>query len=275
MCSENLLDIKNLRVHLSTPYGVIKAVDGIDLSIKKGETLGLVGESGSGKTITALSILRLIPELLIKTIEGEIIFTPLRDKSLTGFNSKDILKMNERELIAIRGKEIAMVFQEPFTSLNPVFTIGEQLTETIMAHQKVDKKEAFKKSVEVLELVGVSSPEERLFSYPHSLSGGLRQRAMIAMAISCNPTLLIADEPTTALDVTVQASILSLLSKLKKELALSIFIITHDFGVIAEIADNVAVMREGKIVEYSDVESIFSIPKHPYTEKLLNSLPKL
>lgn len=264
MCSENLLDIKNLRVHLSTPYGVIKAVDGIDLSIKKGETLGLVGESGSGKTITALSILRLIPERLIKTIEGEIIF-----------NSKDILKMNERELIAIRGKEIAMVFQEPFTSLNPVFTIGEQLTETIMAHQKVDKKEAFKKSVEVLELVGVSSPEERLFSYPHSLSGGLRQRAMIAMAISCNPTLLIADEPTTALDVTVQASILSLLSKLKKELALSIFIITHDFGVIAEIADNVAVMREGKIVEYSDVKSIFSIPKHPYTEKLLNSLPKL
>lgn len=264
MCSENLLDIKNLRVHLSTPYGIIKAVDGIDLSIKKGETLGLVGESGSGKTITALSILRLIPERLIKTIEGEIIF-----------NSKDILKMNERELIAIRGKEIAMVFQEPFTSLNPVFTIGEQLTETIMAHQKVDKKEAFKKSVEVLELVGVSSPEERLFSYPHSLSGGLRQRAMIAMAISCNPTLLIADEPTTALDVTVQASILSLLSKLKKELALSIFIITHDFGVIAEIADNVAVMREGKIVEYSDVKSIFSIPKHPYTEKLLNSLPKL
>lgn len=264
MCSENLLDIKNLRVHLSTPYGVIKAVDGIDLSIKKGETLGLVGESGSGKTITALSILRLIPERLIKTIEGEVYF-----------NLKDILKMNERELIAIRGKEIAMVFQEPFTSLNPVFTIGEQLTETIMAHQKVDKKEAFKKSVEVLELVGVSSPEERLFSYPHSLSGGLRQRAMIAMAISCNPTLLIADEPTTALDVTVQASILSLLSKLKKELALSIFIITHDFGVIAEIADNVAVMREGKIVEYSDVESIFSIPKHPYTEKLLNSLPKL
>lgn len=270
-----MLEIKNLKIHLSTQYaegladGVIKAVDGIDISVKPGEVLGLVGESGSGKTITALSILKLIPKKLIKTIAGEILF-----------NSRDILKMTEEEMLDIRGKEISMIFQEPFTSLNPVLTIGEQISEAIIVHslrdfqQKLDKKQAYEKSVEMLKLVGIPSPEARMFSYPHNLSGGMRQRVMIAMAISCNPSLLIADEPTTALDVTVQAGILSLLMELKEKMNLGILIITHDFGVIAEISDNVAVMQEGRIVEYSDVKSIFSTPKHKYTEKLLNSIPK-
>ena len=262
--TENLIEIRNLRVYLTTPYGIIKAVDGIDLAIKKGETLGLVGESGSGKTITALSILKLLPAKLINKMDGEIIF-----------KTRNILKMTDDELLGIRGKEISMVFQEPFTSLNPVLTVGEQIAETIRIHQKLDRKKAFEKSIEMFKLVGISSPEERMFSYPHSLSGGIRQRVMIAIAISCNPSLLIADEPTTALDVTVQASILSLLNELKSKMNISILIITHDFGVIAEIADNVAVMQSGKIVEYADVRSIFSNPKHQYTEKLLNSLPKL
>jgi len=234
-----------------------------DFSIKKGEVLGLVGESGSGKTITALSILKLIPQQLLNLIDGEIFF-----------KSEDILKMGENEILNIRGKEISMIFQEPFTSLNPVLTIGDQLSETLIIHQKLNKKQALEKSIEILKLVGISEPEQRICSYPHNLSGGMRQRVMIAMAISCNPSLLIADEPTTALDVTVQASILSLLNKLKEEMGLSILIITHDFGVIAEISDNVAVMQNGKIVEYSDVKSIFSNPRHQYTEKLLNSLPK-
>jgi len=259
-----LLQVKDLRTHFFTDDGVVKAVDGVDFSIRKGETLGMVGESGCGKSVSALSILRLIQEPPGKIVGGEI-----------WFKGKDLLKKKSQEMRKIRGNDISMIFQEPMTSLNPVYTIGEQISEAIILHQKLDKEKALKKTVEMLSLVSIPSPEKRVHEYPHELSGGQRQRAMIAMALSCNPDLLIADEPTTALDVTIQAQILELMKKLKDEIGMSILMITHDLGVIAEVSDDVVVVYAGKAVEYSDVKTIFKDPRHPYTMALQNSIPRL
>lgn len=262
--SGTLLEIKNLKINFHTEDGTIPAIKGIDLKIDKGEILGLVGESGCGKSVTSLSVMRLIPTPPGQIVEGEIIF-----------EGEDLLKKSDAEMRKIRGNNISMIFQEPMTSLNPVLTCGEQIAEAIKLHQGLSHKESFKKSIELLELVGVPIPEERIYEYPHQLSGGLRQRVMIAMALSCNPSLLIADEPTTALDVTIQAQILELLKRLKNELGMSILFITHDLGVVAETCERVAVMYAGNIVEEADVVSIFRNPTHPYTKGLLNSIPKL
>lgn len=259
-----LLELKNLKTYFYTDDGIAKAVDDVDYDLDKGETLGLVGESGCGKSVSALSIMQLIPNPPGKIVGGQIMF-----------KGKDIVQLSEREMQDIRGNDIAMIFQEPMTSLNPVFRCGDQIDEAIMLHQQVSKEEAAKRSIEMLRLVGVPAPEQRYKDYPHQLSGGLRQRVMIAMALSCNPEILIADEPTTALDVTVQAQILELIKKLQQELGMAVIMITHDLGVIAEISDRVAVMYAGKIVEYSIVDEIFYNPKHPYTLGLLSSIPKL
>jgi oligopeptide/dipeptide ABC transporter ATP-binding protein len=239
-------------------------VDGVTYSLNAGETLGVVGESGCGKSVTALSILRLIPEPPGQ-ISGEGIF----------FEGKDLTKMNTKELRHIRGNEISMIFQEPMTSLNPVFTVGFQIAEAVMLHQELGKKDAYDKAVEMLDLVGIPLPRQRVREYPHQLSGGMRQRVMIAMALSCNPRILLADEPTTALDVTIQAQILDLMSKLKDELGTAIIMITHDLGLIAETCKRVVVMYAGKVVEEAPVEEIFANPMHPYTIGLLGSIPKL
>lgn len=259
-----LLKIRDLQTYFFCYEGLIKAVDKINLTIKKGETLGLVGESGCGKSVTALSILRLIPSPPGKIVGGEIIF-----------EGKNLLDLTEKEMRKIRGRKISMIFQEPMTSLDPMFTIGDEIQEVIKLHQKLGKEEARKKTLELLRKVGMPDPEKRIDEYPHELSGGMRQRAMIAMALSCNPTLLIADEPTTALDVTIQAQILKLIDKLKKEFGASVMIITHDLGVIAETCTNVAVMYAGNIVEYADVNTLFSKPLHPYTKALMKSIPRL
>ncbi len=259
-----LLSVKDLKTYFYTDDGVVKAVDGVDFTIRKGETLGMVGESGCGKSITALSILRLIQEPPGKIVDGEI-----------WFKGEELLKKNSEEMRKIRGNDIAMIFQEPMTSLNPVYTIGEQIAETIVLHQKIDKQKAIKKTVEMLNLVSIPAPETRVHEYPHELSGGQRQRAMIAMALSCNPDLLIADEPTTALDVTIQAQILELIKKLKDEFGMSVLMITHDLGVIAEVSDDVVVVYAGKAVEYAEVKTIFKNPLHPYTMALQNSIPRL
>lgn len=259
-----MLLIENLKTYFYKEEGVAKAVDGISLSIHEGETLALVGESGCGKSATALSILRLIPDPPGKIIEGKILFR--------GIN---LLELNDKAMRKVRGNKISMVFQEPLTSLNPVFNIGSQIAEAIQLHQKLKKQEAWEKSIEMLRLVGIPSPEKRAKEYPHQLSGGMRQRVMIAMALSCRPQLLIADEPTTALDVTIQSQILDLLNSLKEELGMSILLITHDLGVVAEIAKTVAVMYAGRIVEYAETKELFSHPLHPYTQGLLNSLPQL
>ena len=264
MEKNTFLEIKNLKTYFYTDEGVSKAVDGVDFEIYSGETLGLVGESGCGKSVSSLSIMRLILEPPGKIVDGNIIF---RDK--------DLLELKEKEMMEIRGNEISMIFQEPMTFLNPVFTAGEQISETIRVHLKVSKKEALDRSVEMLKKVGIPMPEQRIKEYPHQLSGGMRQRVMIAMALCCNPRLLIADEPTTALDVTIQAQILDLMNDLKDMFNMSIFIITHDLGVIAEMSDRVAVMYAGKVVEYTDVNKLFVDPKHPYTWGLLNSIPRL
>ncbi|CCJ32715.1 ABC transporter ATP-binding protein [Caloramator australicus] len=261
---DELLIIKNLKTYFYTDEGVVKAVDDVSLRINRGQTLCIVGESGCGKSITAMSILRLIPDPPGKIEGGEIIF-----------EGKDLLKLSDDEVREIRGNKISMIFQEPMTSLNPVFTIGNQIIEAIMLHQKLDKKEATKKSVEALKLVGIPRAEEIINAYPHELSGGMRQRAMIAMAMVCNPTLLIADEPTTALDVTIQAQILDLMRKLKEETKTSIMLITHDLGVVAEMAEYVTVMYAGKVVEEADVIELFKNPKHPYTLGLLESKPQI
>ncbi len=240
-----------------------KAVDGVDLDIFQGEVVGLVGESGSGKSVTALSILRLIPDPPGKIVEGSILF-----------RGRDLLKMSCEEIRAIRGKEISMIFQEPMTSLNPVFTIGMQLTEAVLQHERVSKKEAFARSVEMLELVGIPDPASRMNDYPHQFSGGMRQRVMIAMALSCNPALLIADEPTTALDVTIQAQILELMLKIKDQRKdAAILLITHNLAVVAETCHRVIVMYGGKIQEAAPVKELFRNPQHPYTRGLLASLP--
>lgn len=258
-----LLKINNLRTSFFTEAGEVKAVDGVSFSIKKGETLCLVGESGSGKSMTALSIMRLVPRPG-RIIGGEV-----------NYQGRALLKLSEREMRDIRGKEISMVFQEPMTSLNPVFTIGDQIMEAITLHQGLKKKEALDKAVEMLKLVGIPDPERRVRDYPNQLSGGMRQRVMIAMALSCNPGLLIADEPTTALDVTIQAQILELIRDLRERLGMSVLLITHDLGIVAETADKVAIMYAGEVVEYADVKTVFRSPSHPYTIGLLNSTPKI
>jgi peptide/nickel transport system ATP-binding protein len=258
-----LLEIKGLKTHFFTRKGVVKAVDGVDLSMGEGETLGLVGESGCGKSMTALSIMRLVPEPMGRIVEGSIFF-----------DGKDLVKMTEPEMRKIRGNRISMVFQEPMTSLNPVLKVGFQLAEAIQLHQDVSTREAWKRSVEMLRLVGIPSPESRVKEYPHQMSGGMRQRVMIAMALSCRPKLMIADEPTTALDVTIQAQILALIHNLKEKVGSSILLITHNLGVVAEVAQSVGVMYAGHIVEYADVIRLFKDPKHPYTVGLFQSIPK-
>ena len=260
--SRRLLDIINLETHFTSEEGVAKAVDGVTLGLDEGDTLGLVGESGCGKSVTALSIMRLIPDPPGKIVGGEVIF-----------EGQDLLKLKEAEIRKLRGKKISMIFQEPMTSLNPVFKIGEQISEVLRLHQRLSRKDAMEKAVAMLKLVGFPSPEERIREYPHQLSGGMRQRVMIAMALSCNPKLVIADEPTTALDVTIQAQIMDLMNRLKEEIGMSIILITHDLGIIAETAQYVAVMYAGKIVEYSTVNDLFEKPRHPYTIGLLNSVP--
>lgn len=261
---EYLLEVKNLRTHFFTEDGVIPAVDGVDFELRPGETLGIVGESGCGKSVTSISVLGLVPNPPGKIIDGEIIF-----------EGRDLLKVKEAEMQKIRGNDIAMIFQEPMTSLNPVFTIGRQISEAIMLHQKVDKKDARERCIEMLKLVGIPRAEQSVDEYPHQFSGGMRQRAMIAMALSCNPKLLIADEPTTALDVTIQAQIIELMKDIKEKLNTAIMLITHDLGVVAEMADHVIVMYAGRVVEEADVVDLFKDPKHPYTVGLMKSKPTL
>lgn len=262
--NDNLVEVKNLKTYFFTDDGVVPAVDGVDFSIKKGETLGIVGESGCGKSVTSLSLLRLVPNPPGKIVDGEMYF-----------KGENLLEKSESEMRKIRGNDISMIFQEPMTSLNPVFTVGEQISEAIELHQGLNKRDALAKAVEMLKLVGIPSAEQRVNEYPHQMSGGMRQRVMIAMALSCNQALLIADEPTTALDVTIQAQILELMKDLKERLGTAIMLITHDLGVVAEMAENVLVMYAGKVVEYADVKTIFKNPKHPYTVGLLGSIPRL
>jgi len=262
--SDILLEVKNLKTYFYTDEGVAKAVDGMDFVIRRGETLGMIGESGCGKSVSALSIMQLVASPPGRIVEGEILF-----------EGEDLLKKTPSEVKKIRGNDISMIFQEPMTSLNPVFTIGNQIMEPIILHQKLDKEKARKKAIEMLDMVGMSSPEKQIDNYPHQLSGGMRQRAMIAMALSCEPKLLIADEPTTALDVTIQAQILELLKKIREEIGMAVMMITHDLAVIAEVSDNVLVAYAGKALEYADVKTIFREPKHPYTQALYDSIPRL
>ncbi|NLY09757.1 MAG: ABC transporter ATP-binding protein [Tissierellia bacterium] len=261
---DNLLEVRNLRTYFYTEDGVVPAVDGVDFSLKPGEVLGIVGESGCGKSVTSASILRLIPNPPGKIVDGTILF-----------EGENILKMSQAQMRDIRGNDIAMIFQEPMTSLNPVFTIGYQIMEAIMLHQNINKEQAREKCIEMLKLVGIPRAEQAIDEYPHQFSGGMRQRAMIAMALSCNPKLLIADEPTTALDVTIQAQIISLMKELKDKLNTAIMLITHDLGVVAEMSDNVIVMYAGRVVEEASVESLFANPLHPYTVGLMKSKPTI
>jgi peptide/nickel transport system ATP-binding protein/oligopeptide transport system ATP-binding protein len=258
----DLIQVKNLRTSFFTPEGEVRAIDGVSFEIAEGKTLGLVGESGCGKSVTSLSIMRLIPSPPGKIVGGEIIY-----------RGRDLLKLNNEEMRKIRGNEISMIFQEPMTSLNPVFTVGNQIGEAIRLHQGLGKKETRQKTIDMLRLVKIADPESRVDAYPHQLSGGMRQRVMIAMALSCNPSLLIADEPTTALDVTIQAQILELMKELQQKFGMALLLITHDLGVVAEQANEVAIMYAGKIVERATVQAIFAQPFHPYTVGLLNSLP--
>ncbi len=269
MDEKRLLDVKDLKVHFFTDDGVVKAVDGVSFHIQKGETLAVVGESGSGKSVTSLAAMRLIPNPPGKIVSGEILF---RGKD---GQTRDLVKQDEATMRKIRGNDIAMIFQEPMTSLNPVYTVGDQISEAIVLHQNKSKKDALDVAAEMLDLVGMNEPKKRLANYPHQMSGGMRQRVMIAMALSCNPSLLIADEPTTALDVTIQAQILELMNKLRKEIGMSILFITHNLGVVAEMADRVVVMYAGRAVEEADVIPTFKKPLHPYTMGLLNSIPRL
>ncbi|MCA1320395.1 ABC transporter ATP-binding protein [Bacillus tianshenii] len=258
-----LLEVKDLQTHFKTENGVIPSVDGVSFSIKKGETIAVVGESGCGKSVTSLSIMGLIGAT--GSIEAGSIL----------FEGKDLTKLSKKEMRKLRGNEIAMIFQEPLTSLNPLFTVGNQISESIRLHQGASKQEAKVKSIDMLRRVGIPRPEKVYSSHPHLLSGGMRQRVMIAMALSCNPKLLIADEPTTALDVTIQAQILELMKCLTRDFDTSIMLITHDLGVVAEMVDTVIVMYAGQVVEHTDVFTLFSSPKHPYTKGLLDSTPKI
>jgi oligopeptide/dipeptide ABC transporter ATP-binding protein len=257
-----ILRVENLRTYFHAGNGVIRAVDGVDLSVAEGQTLGVVGESGSGKSMTALSIMRLIDP------PGR-----LEPGSRVLFEGRDLVTMSERELRDLRGKQMSMIFQEPMTSLNPVYTVGYQITEAMLARGEASRKEAADRAVEMLKLVGISAPERRVHDYPHQMSGGMRQRVMIALALCMNPKLLIADEPTTALDVTIQAQILELMRELRDRLGMSIVLITHDLGVVAEMADEVAVMYAGRVVERGPTDALLRSPQHPYTEALLHSIP--
>ena len=259
-----LLWVKDLHTYFYTYDGVVKAVDGIDFFIRKGETLGLVGESGCGKSVTALSILRLIQQPPGQIVKGQILL-----------DGQDLLKLTLEQMRQIRGNRISMIFQEPMTSLNPVFCIGDQIAECIRFHQGFSRREAMDRAIEMLKKVVIPDPEKRVKEYPHQLSGGMRQRVMIAIALSCNPKILIADEPTTALDVTIQAQILDLINNLKQDFSTSVLLITHDLGVIAEMTQSVAVMYAGRIMEYADVVELFTNPKHPYTLGLMDSIPKM
>ena len=260
---EILLEVSGLKTYFKDRKGQVPAVDGVDFTLRKGETLGIVGESGCGKSVTSMSILHLLPP------GAQIVGGTIR------FKGRDITHLSPKEMAKLRGKEIAMIFQEPMTSLNPVYTVGWQISEMIRQHEPISRKQARERAIEMLRLVNIPAPEKRVDEYPHELSGGMRQRVMIAMALSCNPELLIADEPTTALDVTIQAQILDLMRSLKKTLNTSIMMITHDLGVVAEMSDYVLVMYAGMVMEYSDVTALFNRPLHPYTQGLIKALPRL
>lgn len=262
--SENILTVKDLKTYFYTASGVAKAVDGVSFNIAKGETMGIVGESGSGKSVTSNSIIRLLPPRTGQIVGGSI-----------QFEDRDVLALSKKELNDFRGKDIAVIFQDPMTSLDPVFKIGKQMTEMIMAHQNVTKDEAWKMAVEALNKVGIPEPEKRMNSYPYELSGGMCQRVIIAMAVCCKPKLIIADEPTTALDVTVQAQVLELLKELQRDMDTAILLITHNLGVVWEMCDKVMVMYAGNTVEFTDTKTLYSNPRHPYTWGLLDSMPKL
>ncbi len=262
--SSKLLEVKNLKTFFFTEEGVVKAVNDVSFEVGEGETLGLVGESGCGKSVTSLSIMKLIPNPPGKIISGSILF-----------EGQDIVNISENDMHTIRGNKISMIFQEPMTALNPVFTVGHQISEVFTLHQNISKKEAKEKTIELLKIVGIPEPEKRFNQYPFELSGGMRQRVMIAMALTCNPKLLIADEPTTALDVTIQAQILELIKDMQKKFNSAVILITHDLAVIAETVDHVAVMYAGVIVEKTEVKELFKNPMHPYTIGLLNSIPIL
>ncbi|MFZ3579320.1 ABC transporter ATP-binding protein [Virgibacillus sp. DJP39] len=259
-----ILQVDQLHTHFFTKTGIVKAVDGVSFDVNPGETLGIVGESGSGKSITAMSILGLVPSPPGEIVKGEI-----------NFKGENLLHKSDKQMRKIRGKEIAMVFQDPMTSLNPVFTVEKQIVETLLAHENISRKQAKSRAIDLLDLVGIPDPVNRLKSYPHEFSGGMRQRLMIAIALSCNPSLLIADEPTTALDVTIQAQILELFKKMQKELNMAIIMITHDLSVVAEVCDRVMVMYAGKPVEFTTTQKLFDNGKHPYTTGLMNSIPKI
>ncbi|MEE9418137.1 MAG: ABC transporter ATP-binding protein [Desulfatiglandaceae bacterium] len=261
---KNTLEVKGLKTHFITRHGVIKAVDGVSFSVGEGETLGIVGESGCGKSITCLSIMRLVPAPAGHIVAGEIVL-----------EGEDLLQKSSREMRKIRGGRVCMILQDPMTSLNPVFTIGNQVSESIKIHQQLDRKTVKEKAMEMLAMVKIPLPEVRMLEYPHQMSGGMRQRIVGAMALSCQPKLLIADEPTTALDVTIQAQFLQLLKSIQREFNLSLIVVTHDFGIVAKICDRVMVMYAGKIVENAPIKEIFNSPRHPYTIALMNSLPKL
>ncbi len=258
-----LLSVKNLTTEFSTDNGTLHAVDNVSFEIRAGETVGLVGESGSGKSVTALSIMRLVREPG-RIVSGQIIY-----------QGRDLLALSPHEMMTIRGKDIAMIFQEPMTSLNPVFTIGDQIAEPMQLHEGISRRKAMERAIEMLNVVHIPFPERRVHEYPHQLSGGMRQRVMIAMALACNPKLLIADEPTTALDVTIQAQILELLNELKERFGMAVLLITHDLGVIAETAQRVIVMYAANVVEEASVEALFEEPLHPYTQGLLRSIPRI
>lgn len=264
MENNNILEIKNMHTYFFTDNGTVKSVDGVDIELRKGSTLGIVGESGSGKSVTVLSLMGLLMGTTGKVVEGEILF-----------EGKDLLKCSDEERREMRGRDISMIFQEPMTSLNPVMKIGDQIMENIMLHQKVSKEEARKMTIGILEKTGLPRVEKMVDEYPFQLSGGQRQRVMIAMALVCNPKILIADEPTTALDVTIQAQILDLMNRLKEDIGTSILFITHDLGVVAEVCDDVVVMYCGRVVEKANVYDLFKNPSHPYTEGLLASIPKM
>jgi peptide/nickel transport system ATP-binding protein len=262
--AEPLLDIRGLKTHFGTDNGVVRAVDGVDISIGRGETVGVVGESGCGKTVTAMSVLKLIAMPPGRIVAGQILF-----------EGRDLIPLGNDELDDIRTKDIAMVFQEPMTSLNPVYTIGEQIAEGLRRHEKLSRRGALDRTIEMLRLVQIPNPEKRVSDYPHQFSGGMRQRVMIAMALSCSPKLLIADEPTTALDVTIQAQILELLADMKSRFGMAVMLITHAMGVVAETAQRVVVMYAGRVIEEAPVDELFANPRHPYTQGLIRSIPHI
>ena len=259
----NILEVKNLKTYFFTEDGVVKSVDGVDFAVRRGEVMGLVGESGCGKSVTSLSIMRLIG-MPGKTIEGEIVF-----------DGQDLLKLAEADMVHIRGNRISMIFQQPQSSLNPVFRVGDQIAEVLDIHRSLGKEDGWRRAIDLLKMVGIADAERRATAFPHELSGGMAQRVMIAMALACVPELLIADEPTTALDVTIQAQILDLMRELRTKMQASIILITHDLGVVAEMCERVAVMYAGQIVEQTDVKTLFAEPKHPYTQGLIGSIPVL